>query len=112
MKKIKRKYLKIWSAASLLVYVFFLFTAAFHSHHLEYFSNVTFTDKHAFSLDNEPLNCIFNQISRPTYFYSFTQPISLDNNTEVFVTLFPISELTLSQTYHSTVNLRAPPSIS
>lgn len=104
--------MKIRSTIILLFYISILLTGAFHSHHLEYYSDITIAEKIQDPFVNETSICIFNQINRPTYFYSFVQPFSLSNNDVGFVTQLPLDLLQISQSDHSSINLRAPPTIS
>lgn len=112
MKKLKNKYSKFLSTTILLIYFFFLSTASFHNHHIRYFSNISFSDNAADVQNNESLNCVFNQINRPTYFYCYTQSFTLEDNIEELALFLPINSLFYRHQNNISVFLRAPPTIS
>jgi hypothetical protein len=112
MKIITRKYGKILSAISLLIYLFFLSSGSFHIHHLNYFTDAVFSANAYNAQAGDSQNCIFNQINRPSYFYNFTQQFSLHNQIDHFVTQFLDYNVFSSNTIFSVNHLRAPPTLS
>jgi hypothetical protein len=105
----RKKYFNSLSWFVLVINICFLAAASFHTHHLRYISKPVFSEPVAISYFEEPAQCLFSQINKPTYFYLNTEYSSINFYSMEIIAAIPGTELPQSQTIYSLPSLRAPP---
>jgi hypothetical protein len=107
----KEKYYKLLSSFILTSYIAFLLAASFHTHHISFYTYNSFSGNDGNLNEETAAVCIFNQISRPTYFYCNQDNFTLENISEFVFTPITFSTIHPVQSCLHSSGLRAPPEI-